>query len=164
MKTLRAFAILCVCLAGCNQRVGQQNSTPQKTGDTANPSFDELIAAWGDMGMMLPDSAQVDVFRADFETARGALQDALSDSDDSVRMRAAYVIGELGDIAKPAGEKLLARLTGEPDELVRIYIVDALNSVGYDTDATIAALSDRFETLNGNNVPPNADNDFGNLR
>tara|TARA_R100000789_G_scaffold99243_1_gene105212 strand:+ start:642 stop:1451 length:810 start_codon:yes stop_codon:yes gene_type:complete len=163
MKTLRVFAIFCVCFVGCNQRIAQQNSTPPKTRDTSNQSFDELITAWGDMGMMFPDSAQVDVFRADFETSRSSLRDALSHSDNSVRMRAAYVIGEIGDIAKPAGEELLARLLDEPDELVRIYIVDALNSVGYDTNATIAALSDRFETLDGNNVPPNNDHSYAEV-
>jgi len=151
MNTTRALIILIACIVGCDRP------------DSSNQSVDDYIAGWGEMGMMLPDAAQVKVFRDNFDSAHGSLRKALSHADDSVRMRAAYVIGEIGDTAKPAGEDLLARLTEESDELVRIYIVDALNAVGYKTDETIAVLSERYMALDGSNVPPNDDHSYAEV-
>lgn len=113
--------------------------------------------------MWLPDAEQVAVFRDNFQSARTSLRDALANPDDSVRMRAAHVIGEIGDAAKPAGEDLIARLKEEPNRLVRIYIVDALNAIGYDTDAAISVLTDRYRGLDGTNVPPNDDHSYAEV-
>ncbi len=115
------------------------------------------------MGMWLPDAEQVKVFRDNFDVARGSLCDALTHSNHSVRIRAAYVIGEIGETAKPAGEELLARLGEESDEVVRIYIVDALNAIGYDTEAAITVLIKRYEALDGANVPPNDDHSYAEV-
>lgn len=150
MKTIRALVIFFVCLVGC-----QRNAT--------NQSVDNFIAGWGEEGMMLPDVGQVSAFRDNFESAQGSLTKALSHSDDSVRMRAAYVIGEIGVRANPAGEDLLARFIEEPDNLVRIYIVDALNAIGYDTNLTISVLSDRYVALSSANVPLNNDHSYAEV-
>ena len=143
MSTIRALIAVTACIIGCDRP------------DGVNRSVDDYIASWGEMGMMLPDAAQVKVFHESFDSADSSLRKALSHPDDSVRMRAAYVIGELGATAKPVGEDLFARLTQESDELVRIYIVDALIAVGYKTEESIAVLSERYEALDGSNVPPN---------
>jgi len=163
MKTIRALTILSICLVGCDRSIPQQNSTPQQNPIAPNQSVDDYIAGWGEMGMMLPGAAQINIFRDNFDSAHGSLRNALSHSDDSVRMRAAYVISEIGGTAKPAGEDLLARLREESDELVRIYIVDALNVIGYNTDATIAVLSKRYEALDGANVAPNDDSSYAEV-
>jgi len=118
------------------------------------PSPDQYIAGWDDMGMRLPDAEEVKLFRDNFDAARSSLDDALSHSNHSVRMRAAYVLGEIGKTAQPAGEELLARLVEESHVLVRIYIIDALNAIGYDTEATVSVLTERYEALDGTNVPP----------
>ncbi len=81
--------------------------------------------------MWLPDAEQVAVFRDNFDSSRSSLRDALAHPDYSVRMRAAYVTGEIGKSANPAGEDLVARLREEPNRLVRIYIIDALNAIDF---------------------------------
>lgn len=163
MKTLGRFAILLVCFVGCDGATHQQKSASRQTPIATAKSVDEYIAGWGDMGMWLPDAKQIGAFRDNFDTARNSLRDALSHSDDSVRMRAAYVIGEIGITARPVGKELLARLTEEPDELVRIYIVDALNAIGYDDHATVAVLVERYKALDGTNVPPNGDPSYAEV-
>jgi hypothetical protein len=145
MKIFCTITILCVCLVGCGRPV------------------DNYIAGWDDMGAMLPDADQIKVFRDDFDAAHSSLRKALSHSDDSVRMRAAFVIREIGAIAKPAGDDLLSRFTEEPDALVRIYIVDALNAIGHNTDATISALSEHYEGLDGTSVAPNEDYSYAEV-
>lgn len=112
------------------------------------------------MGARLPDAPQIDFFRKNFDSARGALYAALSHPDRQLRMRAAYVIGEIGASAKPAGEDLLARLEVEPNEQIRIYIVEALSAMRYGTDAAISVLADRYAALDGTNVPPRANHSY----
>ncbi len=76
------------------------------------------------MGMMLSEASLVKVFRDNFISAQESLRKALVHADDSVRMRAAFVIGEIGGTARPLGDDLLNCLIEESDQLVRIYIVD----------------------------------------
>lgn len=139
-------------LAGCDG--SPRPGASPKQGAGASPiSAAECIATWGDMGMRLPDAKQVELFRKNFDNASEPLKGALSHPDESVRMRAAYVLGQLGTSAKPAGHYLLARLKGEPSELVRIYMVQALTEIGYDTDEALSVLADRYAALSGTNVP-----------
>jgi hypothetical protein len=163
MRTLGRFAILSLCCVGCDGTAQQQKPASRQTPAATSTSVDEYIANFGDMGMWLPDAKQVGVFRDNFDTARSSLRDALSHSSSSVRMRSAYVIGEIGTTARPAGQELLDRFKNEPDVLVRIYIVDALNAIGYDDHAAVAVLIERYKALNGTNVPPNGDSSYADV-
>ena len=157
MKTLGRLMILFVCVAGCDGATQQQKPGSRQTEIALRKTVGDYIASWGAMGMWLPDVQQVRVFRDNFDAARDGLIEALSHSDKAVRMRAAYVIGQIGIIARPSGQELLARLTDESDVLVRIYIVNALNLIGYDNQATVALLVERYNALDGTNVPPNVE-------
>lgn len=163
MRATALIAILSVLLVGCDRANSRPGTAAQQTTVQPTKTVEEYISGWGEMGMWLPDAEQVSVFRKNFASAHAALRDALSHTDHSVRMRAAYVIGEIGDTAKPAGEGLLARLAEEPDELVRIYIVDALSAIGYNTEAVVTALTERYKALDGTNVPPNDDHSYAEV-
>ena len=69
-------------------------------------------------------------------------------------MRSAYVIGESGTIARPLGESLLMKLSNEEDELVKIYMVNALSEIGHDTPGTLQTLTTLYDSLDATNVPP----------
>ena len=146
MRSTGIALTLLAVLGGCDR------STPQQT---VPNTISECIASWDDMGMWMPDSRQIAMFRAQFKSARGPLREALTHSNDSVRLRAAYVIGEIGPLARPSGEDLLARFLREPDVTVRMYIVDALNLIGYKSGTTVDALAKRYRALDGANVEPN---------
>ena len=163
MRSTAFIVLLSVLSVGCDGANSQSGTATQQTPSRTADTFEEYIAGWGEMGMWLPDAEQINVFRTNFDSARRSLRDALSHSDHSVRMRAAYVLGEIGETAKPAGEELLARLAEEPDELVRIYIIDALNAIDYDTEAAVAVLAERYEALDGTNVPPNDDHSYAEV-
>ena len=160
MRLTTCFAFLSLFLVGCD-RAGSPARSPVQQTPVQTP--EQYMAGWGEMGMQLPDAEQVKVFRNNFDSTRGALRDALSHSNHSVRMRAAYVIGEIGETAKPAGAELLARFADEPDELVRIYIIDALNAIDYGTEAAVTVLAERYKALDGTNVPPNDDHSYAEV-
>ncbi|MDY0171063.1 MAG: HEAT repeat domain-containing protein [Thermoguttaceae bacterium] len=147
-------------LAGCDRSAPQQDAGPFQRPTIRANTVGECIASWTDMGMWLPDSQQIEIVRAQFKSARGPLRDALSHSDDSVRMRAAYVIGQIGPQARPAGEDLLAQFVREPDRTVRMYIVNALNLIDYNDAATVDALANRYGALDGRNVAPSVDHSY----
>jgi HEAT repeat protein len=163
MKSIGRMTIFLVYLAGCGRPTPPQSFMPPQTSDGSAATANEYIAGWDDMGMWLPNAKQIAFFRDNFEAAHASLRDALSHSDYSVRMRAAYVIGEIGDAAKSAGEDLLDRLTIEPNETIRMYVVDALNTIGYDTVMTVAALTKRFDALDAKNVPPSLDHSYAEV-
>lgn len=121
---------------------------------------DQYIATWGTMGASLPDQEQVQFFDQHFATTSDALCQALGHSDDAVRMSAAYVIGEIGERAKNAGPCLLARLRSEPDETVRMYLVEALSTIQFDSEEAVSFLTERFDSLDSENDPPHADNSY----
>lgn len=160
MRLTTCSVIFSLFLVGCDRATSPERfPSPQPVAQTP----EQYIAGWGDMGMWLPDAEQVDVFLNNFDSCRAALRDAISHSDPSVRMRAVYVVGKIGKTAKPSGEELLARLSLERDELVRIYIIDAINSIGFDTDRAIAVLTERYHLLDGTNVPPNDDHSYAEV-
>lgn len=144
MRIAVAAILLLLALGGCTKRAPQQNV----------PQHDQYIGEWAGMGMWLPKDDQVQYFAANFASSYPSLKEALAHPDHSVRMRAAYVLGEIDSPARTAGPDLLARLKNEPDVLVRIYIIDALIGIGYRGEDTVATLTQRFESLNGTNVPP----------
>lgn len=162
MTTRPCLLFPVLILVGCNGSP-PPGASPKQARRAPPTSVDECIATWGEMGMWLPDAEQVELFRRNFDSARGSLHAALSNPDHSVRMRAAYVIGEIGASAKPAGQDLLARLKDEDDELVRIYIVQALSAIDYDTNAALSTLGDRYAALDGENVPLKLDHSYAEV-
>ena len=163
MRSTACIALLSVLLVGCDRASSQPGATTQQTPVQQTKTVEEHVASWSEMGMWLPDAEQVTIFRDNFDSARSSLRDALANPNDSVRMRAAFVIGEIGDSAKPAGEDLIARLREEPDRLVRIYIIDALNAISYDSGAAVTVLAARYEALDGTNVPPNDNHSYAEV-
>lgn len=144
MRIAIAAPLLLLIVGGCAKKPPPQDV----------PRYDQYIAEWADMGMWLPKQDQIQYFSTNFTKAYPSLKKALDDSDQSVRMRAAYVIDEIGSPARAAGPDLLSRLKIEPDVVVRMYIVDALIGIGYRGEDTVATLTQQFEALDGANVPP----------
>ncbi len=62
-----------------------------------------------------------------------------------------------------AGPDLLARLNVETDELVRMYIVNALIAIDFGGDHTVSNLKQRFDSLDATNVPLNADHSYSDV-
>jgi hypothetical protein len=118
---------------------------------------EQYIADWDTRGASLPDKEQIRFFDNHLEATSAALCQALAHEDDSVRIGAAYVISEIGERAKLAGPGVLERLRIEPDETVRMYLVEALSSIGYDSDEAVSYLAKRFESLDSTNDPLHAD-------
>ena len=160
MKVNAYVTLSLLLLVGCEETSPHPRSAPT---EVPNASAESLIAGWGDMGMWLPDAEEIAVFRKSFPTAQHLLRNALSHHDRSVRMRGAYVIGKLGDVAKPVGNDLVERLADEPDTTVRMYIVNALNAIGYKTESAIEVLTERYRSLDGSNRPPNADHSYAEV-
>lgn len=151
MKLIGYLFLLVVAFFGCDRSPATLGPILQSTASDQKTAA-EFVASWGNMGMYLPDHKQVVVFRNDFANSSHLLRDAILDKNHSVRMRSAYVIGQIGSTAKPMGDVLLARLEVEPKELVRMYIVTALSGIGYDTEHTVTSLTTIYESLNGRNV------------
>ncbi|MFO7905791.1 MAG: hypothetical protein ACQESR_25230 [Planctomycetota bacterium] len=101
MRPTACIVLLSVLLVGCDGANSQSGTATQQTPRRTSETVEEYIAGWGEMGMWLPDAEQVAVFRDNFDSTRSSLRDALANPDDSVRMRAAYVIGEIGDSGGP---------------------------------------------------------------
>lgn len=106
----------------------------------------EYVAGWADMGARLP-SDQVTFFRTHLAEVKGVLSEALSHINPDVRQRAAYVIEELGPSAMTLGPDVERALRVESERLVRLYLYDALRSIGTARTETVSYLTNRFESL-----------------
>ncbi|WP_152098657.1 hypothetical protein [Lacipirellula parvula] len=148
---MRFPSFLLVLLAACGA-VGCQPGGSTPSADVARQSS-EYIASWADMGMYLPDAKQVGFFREHFDELRPELVAALSAPESAVQQRAAYVIDEIGGSARACGPDLLRRLQENPERLIRMYLINALASVGYDDPNAIGELQRRYKTLSRENVP-----------
>ncbi len=151
MKQIARLLFLAILITGCDQHI--KPAAPVASKSVQRPTK-ELVSSWAKMGMYMPDASQVAAFRGDFEHSEDLLRNGLDDSNSSVRMRSAYVIGEIGTIARPLGASLLMKLSNEEDELVKIYMVNALSEIGHDTPSTVQTLTTLFDSLDGTNVPP----------
>lgn len=160
MTSINRIAICILLTAGCSEPEPPAKHFLTRPSYQSAETAQEHIDGWGKMGMWLPNEVTVAFFRENFESSRDELRDALSHTDKSVRMRAAYVIGEIGSAANAAGDELLACLSIEPDETVRMYLVNALNTIGHDSAATITFLANRYESLDAQNVAPNYDKGY----
>lgn len=116
------------------------------------------VNGWADMGMYLPKQEQVDFLHANLEAVAPELEAAVAHKNADVRQRAAYVIGQIGQIGHDAnglGERLFEQLKIEPEQLVQIYLTDALGAVRYSNDEVVAFLEKKYKALSDENSPPN---------
>ena len=104
------------------------------------------IQSWRSMGMYLPKD-QVPFFAANFTEVAGALSNALCDPNDDVRQRAAYVIEELGIVAAPLEDDVVAAILSESNRLVRLYLYNAIRATGQADHTAVRVLRRRFMAL-----------------
>lgn len=120
----------------------------------------KYINSWDEMGMWLPDKEQINFFHNNLTEVQDALISALSNPNPDVRQRAAYVIEKIGPTAVGLGPALYRCLKAEPKRLVRMYLYDALASICFEDSRVIDDLKKRFQSLDGNNIPPAQDNSY----
>lgn len=140
MSSLLALVLVAV---GC----GEPSPPPQH--------IQAWVNSWAEMGMYLPKQEQVDFLQANLDDVAPELEAAVSHKNADIRQRAAYVICEIGPDANALGQCLFEQLQIEPEQLVRIYLIDALGAVRYGNDEIIAFLEKKFTALSEENVPPN---------
>ncbi len=119
----------------------------------------EWIAEWAISGMYLPKVQQREFFRSHRDQLASALQAALAHENDSVRMRAAYVIEYCGPSSKSLASMLLQRVPMEKDRLVRIYIYNALCTHGPAHPDAAAILSKRWDALDRKAIVSKVENE-----
>jgi hypothetical protein len=144
--TAPIFLAALIVAAGCQP----VSSTPSKE---VLQQADEYIASWSGMGMYLPDAKQVTFFRKHLSGVQPKLTSALFAEEPEVRQCAAFVIDKIGALACACGPELLRRLKQEPDRLPRIYLINAIGSVGYDDPEAVDELTRRYKALSPVNVP-----------
>ncbi len=91
---IRAISSVCLVLilAGCMNRSTSSSSNPLKVAR-------DYVKGWTAMGMYLPPQEQISFFAKNLQEVSGILAEALTDKDENVRQRAAYVIENLGSKA-----------------------------------------------------------------
>ncbi len=142
---MRASQILLSALivfVGC----GKPSSPPQH--------IQAWVNSWAKMGMYLPDEEQVSFLHANLDDVTAELEAAVSHENAEIRQRAAYVISEIGIDANGLGNCLFEQLKNEPDQLVQIYLIDALGAVRYNDNEVVAFLEKKYASLKDENVPP----------
>jgi hypothetical protein len=122
----------------------------------------QYISNWSATCSRLPKE-EVDFFKDHFELTGGQVCEALSHDDSSVRVRAAYVLGEIGPRARSVEPVLRTRLENEPSQLVRMYLVTALGQIGASEPATLRQLVARYEELSSENVPVEEDYSYAEV-
>src|SRR5690606_10990292 len=102
----------------------------------ANPPqhIQAWVDSWADMGMYLPDQEQVEFLHANLDEVSPELEAAVSHKNPNIRQRAAYVIAEIGPDAKELGKCLFEQLKVEQEQLVQIYLIDALGAIRFTND------------------------------
>jgi hypothetical protein len=106
----------------------------------------ERARNWSKMGMWLP-ATDVPFFNANFPDVQSVLANAIGDSNDDIRQRAAFVISELGSVARPLEPVVIQRIEKEPSRLVRMYLYGAARSMRATTEKMRMTLKARFAAL-----------------
>jgi len=113
-----------------------------------------LVDSWASMGMYLPDQQQVESLHANLTDISPELEAAVSHKNPDVRQRAAYVIGKIGTDANAMGKVLFDQLKKESEQLVQIYLIDALGAIRFKDHEVIEFLEKKYASLSDENVPP----------
>jgi hypothetical protein len=112
------------------------------------------VDSWAEMGMYLPDQEQVAFLHANLTDVSPELEAAISHKNPDVRQRAAYVIAKIGPDAHALGTSLFEQLKKEQEQLVQIYLVDAIGAIRFKNDEVLDFLETKYASLSDKNVPP----------
>jgi hypothetical protein len=104
--------------------------------------------------MYLPKQDQIDFLHANLDDVTPELEAAVAHANPDIRQRAAYVIAEIGTDAQALGKKVFEQLKIEPEQLVQIYLIDALGAVRCKEDEVMAFLEKKYAALSDENVAP----------
>jgi hypothetical protein len=137
----RSLLTLLLLTAGCSPR---DSGAPQEEAPVRQAR--EYVAGWRHMGMYLPDS-EIPFFAHNYESVTGVLAEALADQSTKVRIRAAYVISQLGSQAVSFEPAVLSAIENEPDRTTRLYFYRALASAGATNEAVLTLLKKRYDLL-----------------
>ena len=111
------------------------------------------VDSWADMGMYLPDKEQIEFLHANLSDVGPELEAAVSHENPDVRQRAAYVVAKIGPDAQNHGKSLFDQLKKEQEQLVQIYLIDALAAIRFKNDEVLEFLEAKYESLNDENIP-----------
>ena len=142
MHFVRFAPLVVLLVIGC----GKPSPPPQH--------IQAWVESWGKMGMYLPSEDQIVFLRANLSDVTPELAAAVAHENPDVRRRAAYAIGKIGPDAKSLGPALFLRLKTEQERLVRIYIINALAAVKFQSKDANDLLRSRFDSLSSANVAP----------
>lgn len=106
-----------------------------------------FVQGWAKQGMYLPNQQEVEFFRNNVRNVRTVLIEAVADPNPDVRQRAAYVIDEIGREASALVADVLDALKKEQNRLVRLYLFNALSSMGKPAPDVLHELRARFNEL-----------------
>jgi hypothetical protein len=141
MHSLRIFAAGLLACIGCDASPPPQH-------------IQAWVNGWGEMGMYLPKQDQIDFLHANLDDVTPELEAAVAHANPDIRQRAAYVIAEIGTDAQALGKKVFEQLKIEPEQLVQIYLIDALGAVRCKEDEVMAFLEKKYAALSDENVAP----------
>jgi HEAT repeats len=128
------FILLLLTLAGCTQD------------RTAITTAREYVNGWDAMRANLP-ADQVPFFAERFTEVDRVLANALKHPNEDIRMRAAYIIKELGPPAATLHPVVVSVLKSEQSRLVRLYLYGALGSMAVSDKETIQLLTEMYDAL-----------------
>lgn len=106
----------------------------------------KFIHAWATSDASLPLN-EAPFFEENFEYVSGELSSALTDKNESTRIRAAYILEQLGPVAAPLKDDLMLAIDSENSRLVRIYLYDAIQSLGEIDEVELDKLLMKFDAL-----------------
>ena len=112
------------------------------------------VDSWAEMGMYLPDQEQIEFLHANLTDVSPELEAAVSHKNPDVRQRAAYVIAKIGPDANALGKSLFEQLKREQEQLVQIYLVNAIGATRFKNDEVLDFLETKYASLSDENVPP----------
>ncbi|MCK4623876.1 MAG: hypothetical protein KAV00_01085 [Phycisphaerae bacterium] len=129
----------------------QQDELRRLLGDDAAESIESIkttarryVAEWQKMGMWPPKEKECEFFGQNLSEVRGILARSLSDSQHEVRMRGGYVIDKIGPPARAMSGIVIDSLKNEGHEFVRIYLINAIRSLGDNDNAILELLRKLF--------------------
>jgi HEAT repeat protein len=141
MHALRIFGLGLLASIGCDASPPPQH-------------IQAWVNGWGEMGMYLPKQDQIDFLHANLDDVTPELEAAVSHTNPDIRQRAAFVIAEIGTDARALGGKVFEQLKVEPQQLVQIYLIDALGAVRYKEKEVVEFLETKYAALSDENTPP----------